>query len=169
MKSNIVLIGLMGSGKTTIGKKLSKLLNMKFVDVDQFIEEQFGLITKLFEKGEEYFRNIESKAVELLSSHKNSVISTGGGVVLRPKNISQLKQDGLVFYLDRPIEDIIKTVNSETRPLLKNGREILYNLRKVREPLYIQYCDYHINNVVMNNAISKIISIYKQQMNNTVD
>ena len=71
MKSNIVLIGLMGCGKTTIGRKLSKLLNMPFVDVDQYIEQHYGLITKLFEKGEDYFRDIECKAVESLSKNEN--------------------------------------------------------------------------------------------------
>ena len=137
-------------------------MNMPFVDVDQYIEQHYGLITKLFEKGEDYFRDIECKAVESLSKNENSIISTGGGVVLRKENMTWLKKNGLVFYLDRPIRDIISTVNPETRPLLKNGKEVLYKLKKEREPLYLRYCDYHINASAMEKAISEIRSIYNQ-------
>lgn len=68
--------------------------------------------------------------MESLSKNENSIISTGGGVVLRKENMTWLKKNGLVFYLDRPIRDIISTVNPETRPLLKNGKEVLYKLKK---------------------------------------
>jgi len=163
MKTNIVLTGLMGCGKTTVGKKLSELLNMPFVDVDQFTEEHYDSIPKLFEKGEEYFRDIESKAVETVSRFENSVISTGGGVVLRKENMSLLKKNGLVFYLDRPIDDIVRTVDPENRPLLKNGKEVLYRLKKEREFFYLQYCDYHIHTSDMDKAISEIISIFNNQ------
>ena len=78
MKTNIVLIGLTGCGKSTIGKKLSSILNMPFFDTDKYIEEHYGSIESLFKKGEEHFRDIESEAVEIISKRSNAIISTGG-------------------------------------------------------------------------------------------
>lgn len=159
IKTNIVLIGLTGCGKTTIGKKLSRLLNRPFVDMDDDIEQHYGPIKSLFEKGEEYFRDLESQRAESLSKLENTIISTGGGVVLRPSNMDALKKTGHIFYLRRPLDEIIATVNPANRPLLSKGTAILYQLDKEREPLYLQYSDYVIDASDIDAAISSISTL----------
>ncbi len=159
MKTNIVLIGLMGCGKSTIGRKLSRHLNMAFIDVDDDIEQHYGSIKNIFEKGEEYFRDLESQRVESLSKRENTVIATGGGVVLRPSNIDALKKNGQIFYLKRPLDEILKTLDPSNRPLLSKGTEVLYALNKEREPLYLRYSDYVIDASDIENAISSISTI----------
>ncbi len=160
MKSNIVLIGMMGSGKTTLGGRLSEVLSMPFIDVDQEIEKHYGSINKLFEKGEEHFRAIESEMVKNLSMKDRVIISTGGGIVLRHQNMEVLKATGLVFYLVRPIEDIIQTVDASNRPLLKNGTDVLYRLEKERGPLYLKYSDHIIDASQPDKALLTIHSIW---------
>lgn len=160
MKTNIVLIGLMGAGKTTIGKKLSALLNMPFADSDENIEKNYGSISDLFLIGEDHFRDIESKIIKSMSSLDGVIMSTGGGVILRPSNIKALKHKGVIFYIKRSVEDILKTVETETRPLIKNNPEALYKLSEGREPLYNKYCDYVIDASDINNAVKTINSIW---------
>lgn len=164
MKTNIVLIGLTGCGKTTIGSKLSQELHMNYVDVDEDIELHYGPIKSLFENGEEYFRNIESQRVESLSKQNNTIISTGGGVVLRASNMKTLKSTGIIFFLERPIEEIILTIDTTNRPLLKNGTEALYQLYIVRESLYRNYSDYVIQISNIDQATSTIASFWKKKL-----
>lgn len=159
-KTNIVLIGLMGVGKTTIGKILSSMLDMQFTDCDENIERNFGRISDLFLKGEQHFRDIESKIVKCVSALDNVIISTGGGVVLRPENMEALKRKGVVFYLKRPVEDIIKSVDPSGRPLIKEGPEALYRLFEERDPLYNKYCDHVIDVTDINHAAISIKSIW---------
>lgn len=104
MKQNIVLIGMMGCGKTTVGKRLSEQLNMPFIDTDVLIEETYGPIPKLFERGEDYFRDAESKIISEIASFEGAVISTGGGVVLREENVKALKEKGFLIFIDRPVD-----------------------------------------------------------------
>ena len=101
MNKNIILCGFMGSGKTVTGKALANRLNMDFIDIDAFIEEnEKTSVSHIFKtKGEEYFRNLETKAAITLGSRQNTVISCGGGTVLNPKNVTALKQNGNLFYL----------------------------------------------------------------------
>lgn len=94
---NLVLIGMPGCGKSTIGKILSKELNMKFYDADKYLEDRNNMkISDMFKRGEEFFRNLESAALKELSFEENSVIATGGGAVTREKNILCLKKNGKI-------------------------------------------------------------------------
>lgn len=163
MKKNIVLIGLMGSGKTTIGKKLSSMLKMDFIDSDEEIEKIYGPIKSLFEKGEEYFRDIESQRIEALSQKNNTIISTGGGVVLRTANMEALRQNGIIFFLDRPVDEIINEIDISGRPLLKDGAEELRKLQKEREHLYFEQSDYLIECSDMESAASEIASVWNKK------
>ena len=104
MKTNIVLIGLSGVGKTTIAMELSRVLNMPYIDSDTVIEEDYGSIPELFKIGEGHFRQIERKVIKLLSSLDRIIIATGGGVVLVPENIEALREKGILFYIKRSIE-----------------------------------------------------------------
>jgi len=145
---NIVLIGMPGSGKTSVGKTLADNLSMDFYDVDEYIEKSAGkTIKEIFaEGGEKHFRAIERAAVEELSQKTNTVIATGGGVVLCEENIVNLKQKGVIFFLNRPIEDIVNDIDISNRPLLANGVERIYKLFSERYELYKKYSDFEIQN-----------------------
>ena len=149
MKENIVLIGMSGAGKTTIGRAMSYKLKMSFVDMDAYIEKKYGMtVSEIFEKfGEEKFRELETETAKYLSAnYKNTIISTGGGVVMREENMSYLKNTGITVYINRTVENILMTLNAEKRPLLKSNPEKLYEMRKTRHPLYIKYADICILN-----------------------
>jgi shikimate kinase len=163
MKTNIVLTGLMGVGKTTLGKRLAEITSMLFIDLDEEIEKLYGPIKNLFEKGETYFRDIESRTAESFSKKDSLIISTGGGIVLRASNMAALSENSLIFYLKRPIEDIVGTVDPSNRPLLKNGTDILYRLQEEREPLYQKYCDHSIDASDIEQAVNAIMLFRKNK------
>ena len=160
---NIILIGMMGCGKSTIGKVLSKKIKYNFVDMDSYIEKiSKQSIKELFEVSEDNFRNWESKACEQLSEKKCLIRACGGGVIKREINMSFLKRNGIVIYLDRNIESILNDIDTRRRPLLANGTEVLYKLKEEREALYIKYSDYIIkNNNGIKNSIDKIEKILR--------
>lgn len=162
MDKNIILIGMPGCGKTTIGELLSKLLNLKLYDVDQFIEKMQGTsISEIFKTSEKQFRDIESKAIETLSSNTKSIISTGGGVIKSPHNMEMLRKNGLIIFINRPLNNIIDDIDIKNRPLLKNGKEKMYELYSERYDLYKKYCDYEIIN-------DKDINLVLDQINNLI-
>ena len=133
LKNKIVLIGMPGCGKTTIGKILSTQLNLKFYDMDEYIQETSGkTIAELFEKGEDNFRDLETQACRDLIKKNNVIISTGGGVVKRKENVDILKENSTIIFLDRPVEKIIGDVDVSKRPLLKDGKEKVLVLYKER-------------------------------------
>ncbi|EDS78200.1 shikimate kinase [Clostridium botulinum C str. Eklund] len=159
LTKNIVLIGMPGCGKTTIGRKLSEILNADFCDVDEYIVDITGKsINEIFENGEEFFRDIESQSIKEVSSSIPKVISTGGGVIKRKHNIDVLKKKGTIFFINRLLEDICKDVDVKSRPLLKNGTDKLYKLYEERYDLYRIYCDYEIINEDMDKCISDILT-----------
>ena len=141
-KNNIVLIGFMGSGKTTVGMELAKRLGMNFLDTDAYIEQQAGKkISQIFaEEGEEYFRKLETEVLEhLRDTVANTVFSTGGGMPLRKENARLLKEIGCVYYLTAVSSVIYDRVKENTdRPLLQgeNPYETICKLMKQRGPLY---------------------------------
>jgi shikimate kinase len=161
---NIVLIGMPGSGKTTIGKILSKSLGLKLVDIDKYIEKSCGkTISQIFTESEEVFRKLEMDAVYKFSKEKGIIISTGGGTIKNYSNIKALKKNGIIIFIDRPIENIAAKVNFGKRPLLKDGIERLYRLYDERYGLYKKYSDFQIaNDDSLEDAVEKIIRIVNQ-------
>ena len=159
---NIVLIGMPGCGKSVIGQILAEKLGMTFLDIDTYIEESTKhTITEIFKNGEEGFRDIEAKAVEEVSEKAPAVISTGGGVIKRYENILNLKKNGIIIYINRPIENIAVDIDVEARPLLSKDPSQLYRLYKERGPLYKKYCDHEIMNIGnIDDVVSNIIEIY---------
>ena len=147
MKQNLILIGFMGSGKSTVGRELAKVLEMNFVDTDHYIEKKEKMkIKEIFSlKGEKYFREIETKYVSEISKMNNTVISTGGGVVASDADIMLLKESGFVIYLDCSVECIYERVSRRnTRPLLNNVEDLrsrIVELLNKRIDNYKKYMD----------------------------
>ncbi len=141
MGKNIVLIGLPGSGKTTVGALLARQLKKKLLDTDAMIEEKEKCsIPEIFaQKGEEYFRAVETTCAKEAARERDAVIATGGGIVLKAENMEALEQNALVCFLDRSPRDIAQNVDVSGRPLLKGQQEKIYQLHRDREPLYRKY------------------------------
>ena len=141
---NIILMGFMGAGKTTIGKKLSKALNWEFIDTDAYIEEEQGRkISDIFaEDGEIAFRDMETDLLKRLQHGENQfVLSIGGGMPVREENRALLRNLGTVIYLKTSKEEIIRRVSGDkNRPLLQGGdlEEKVANLMNAREHIYIE-------------------------------
>lgn len=162
---NIVLIGMPGCGKSTLGSFLSRRLNLRFIDLDEYIEnKQEKTIKEIFNNGEDYFRDIETEVVKEVSIFNSTIISTGGGVVKRYENILQLKKNSIMIFINRPIEEILKDIDCESRPLLKKGKEKLYRLYEERLPLYKKYCDVEIlNDKHIDLVLGDIIKLLKRK------
>lgn len=162
-RSNIVLIGMPGCGKTTIGKLLSERLGMKFIDTDCLLEKQEGCtIYELFRQGEESFRNLESKVITALEEENASIIATGGGVVKKESNMESLRKNGIIIYVDRSIEDIAADIDTSTRPLLAMGTDRLVQLYAERDCLYRKYSDFAIKSKdKIEDAVEGIIALLK--------
>lgn len=138
---NLILVGPMGAGKSTVGRGLAEHLKWPFVDMDQEIEHRTGVdIPTIFEfEGEEGFRRRETELLRSLLQHEGQIIATGGGVVMRPEN-RELMRGEWVLYLRTPVaEQFRRTRRSRNRPLLsavRDRREKLESLFRVRDPLY---------------------------------
>lgn len=157
MSKAIILIGMAGCGKTTIGREAAKLLGRPFIDVDELIEKLSGPIPQLFEHGEPHFRDCESEAIAQACIVEGAIIATGGGVVTRSANMSELKKAGTILFIDRPINKIVADIDVSTRPLFICGIEALNTAYVNRLPLYRQYADYIIeNNGSMEDACRKV-------------
>jgi len=167
-RKNIILVGLMGSGKTTVGKQLSKTLSKKFIDTDHLIEQRTGVdISTIFElEGEDGFRLRETHLLEGLLNQKDLVIASGGGIILSQLNRKLLKKLGLVFYLKANCDDLANRLkNDKSRPLIQNVdiRIKMQDLLNVRDTLYDSVADYIIETkdkraIDIKNEIMEIIS-----------
>ncbi len=154
--TNIYLIGLMGVGKTTIGKQLAKALKCPFYDSDKVIEELAGtdIPTIFCYEGEAGFRQREQKVIKDLTDLSGIVLATGGGSILKPENRAALKSSGFVVYLHCSIDKILYRTRHDTqRPLLQtdNPRQRLQSLLSEREPLYLECADIEIDSGTLSN------------------
>jgi len=142
MKNNIILIGMMGAGKSTIGLQLAKLLtNFKLVDVDAEIEKNANMkISEIFSTfGEEYFRNLETDFLKNICKKDKQIIATGGGIFEKEENRKILKENGKVFYLKASAKTLFNRIKNQThRPLLKQGfcEDNIKNILEKRESNY---------------------------------
>lgn len=171
MKDNIALIGFMGSGKTTVGKVLAKLMEMKFVDIDRIIaSREKKSISEIFEeKGQIYFRDLEREIIAQEALNNNCVISTGGGSILDNENIKRIRETSFVVYLDCTIECLYQRLkNSTTRPILNTSedkKKLIEELYDKRRFLYEISADYIIKidvNTNVYDTANKIKKLYIQ-------
>jgi shikimate kinase len=140
-RGNVYLVGPMGAGKTTIGRQLSELLKLEFVDSDHEIEARTGAnIPWIFDvEGEDGFRAREEQVIDELTQREGIVLATGGGVVMRPANRANLNGRGVVVYLLTPVAlQMERTARDRNRPLLRtpDPRKRLTELMELRDPLY---------------------------------
>ena len=150
MKSNLILIGFMGTGKTSLGKLLAEKLGRGFIDIDQKIEQDAGLsIPQIFEKyGEKYFRELEKNAVKEITQRRGLVIATGGGTIKDEENLRLLKNSGVIVCLTTEPEEILRrTERRGERPMLDAEEDRLTTIKKLlaeRQQFYSQ-ADYTID------------------------
>jgi len=146
MSQRIFLIGLMGAGKTTVGRQLAKELGMEFVDSDKEIERRTGAnISLIFDiEGEQGFRVREHDVIEELTTRDNIVLATGGGAILDSENRTNMTGRGIVIYLQASVDQLYKrTSKDKKRPLLQtqDPKTKLQALMDTREPLYLEAAD----------------------------
>ncbi len=170
---NIYLIGLMGAGKTTIGKQLAKALQRPFYDSDKVIEDSMGVnIPTIFSyEGEKGFRERERAIIKQLTAISGIVMATGGGSVLKPENREALKSTGFVVYLHCSIDKILYRTRHDTqRPLLRtdNPRQRLQNLLTERDPLYLECADFMIDSGALpgKTVVKTILQQYQAALEN---
>lgn len=138
---NIVLIGFMGAGKSTIASMMQEAFSMEVIEMDQVIVDQQGMsIPEIFEKyGEEYFRDLETRLLIEMQDHRNVIISCGGGVALRERNVKEMKKNGRVVFLTASPETILERVkDDEDRPLLQGHKNVedISEMMEKRRPKY---------------------------------
>jgi shikimate kinase len=156
---NIVLTGFMGAGKSVVGRKLAERRDMKVVDTDDVIEKESGMeISEIFGRfGEAHFRELESEAVRKVSTLTDHVIITGGGVVLKSDNISNLRKNGAIVYLRASPEALYNRVKDEThRPLL----QVADSLGRIKELLQYRaqfYADNDIEIDTTNLSVDEVV------------
>jgi shikimate kinase len=167
--NNIYFIGLMGAGKTTIGRLLAKQLGREFYDSDHEVERKTGVkIPLIFElEGESGFRKRETAAIEELSQMDNLVVATGGGAVLLEENRAFLKNTGKIIYLRAKVNDLYQRTRSDkSRPLLQgaNPKQKLEELYTVRDPIYTALADYIVDTGAQsaNEITARIEQILQQ-------
>ena len=169
---NIYLVGLMGAGKTTIGRQLARLLKLPFYDSDKAIEERTGVdIPTIFEfEGEEGFRNREQKMIQQLTEIKGIVMATGGGAILREENRKLLSENGFVIYLHCDVDKLLeRTRRDSQRPLLntQDPKERLESLFDQRKPLYTSIADFTIDTGILQSkdVVTQILDVYESIQN----
>lgn len=168
---NIVLCGMMGVGKTSVGIRLAELTDRRWYDTDVMITERHGRISDLFEYyGEAYFRSLETDITRELAAQDGLVISTGGGLVLKPENSELLKRNGKIFFLRASFQTLLTRVKADgSRPLLKDTGSVLsvklQQLLTERTPVYEHAADYIISTdgKSVDEVAEEIISAVKEQ------
>lgn len=157
---NIILIGMPGCGKSTLGKRLAKRLGREFFDADDVLEQrEQRTIKSFFAESEDAFREAETRTLAYLAQLQGVVIATGGGAVKRPQNMELLKRQGVVLFLDRQPDKIIGCIEGDARPLLADDKQRLYTLYDERIGLYRRHADKIIEN---NGDFGKTLTLLAQ-------
>ncbi|WP_051365866.1 shikimate kinase [Metaclostridioides mangenotii] len=169
---NIMLIGFMGAGKTTVSKHLSKMLGMNCIEMDEHLKSEQGMsISDIFEKyGEDHFRDIESKAIEDLKKKSGTIVSCGGGIALRRRNIDAMRSQGKIVLLTATSQTTLDRVKeSDERPILNGNMnvEFIESLMEARKEKYLASADIHVDTnkksveEVCEEIVEKLIDLEK--------
>lgn len=164
--SNIYLIGMPGCGKSTIGRIISKEINMDFMDLDEFIVDQAGKsIAELFEVGESCFRDCETSCLKKISESDNMIIATGGGIVERHENHSIMQESGTVIFIHTTPEQIMKNSSLAGRPLLAGNKNRIFELFDRRFEKYKSAAHYIVDNMgSIDDTVENIIKIINPEL-----
>lgn len=144
---NIILAGMPGCGKTTVSTQIAAISGRELADTDELIVRKYGKISDIFEKfGDEYFRQLETKAVKEAAEIQNAVIATGGGCLMRDENVAIFKRSGKIIYLKTGLDTLYNRLQGDdTRPLLKGDmKERLKNLYMERSERYEKVADFTV-------------------------
>ena len=169
MKKNLVLTGMMGVGKSTIGRSLSKKLNMRFIDLDRVIEKrESATIKEIFrKKGERYFRNLERELALKNLKKENSIIALGGGAFIDSRIRKEVLKNCISFWLDVKIEVVLnRSRNLKKRPLLNRGnlKSVFHDIYEKRKKVYnLANFKINCNKIGKSEVTRKIVKIYESQ------
>jgi shikimate kinase len=152
----IVLIGFMGAGKSSVGRTLARMTGLARLDTDEMVAARFGLsVSEIFEiHGEEAFREAETEALRELTGKRGAIVTTGGGILMRPENANLARELGTVVHLEADEETLFRRINRRTtRPLLRteNPRTTLTELLRVRLPLYRAVADIQVDTSLLTH------------------
>lgn len=165
--NNVYLTGIMGCGKSTLGREAARRLHRKFIDIDQYIEESQGqTIPSIFEKqGETGFRKIETECLKRIAEEISSaIVATGGGIATIPENVRVMKESGKIVFLKKPLEEIKESLGSaEGRPVLQGKLDALDEIYQKRLPAYEGSADLIFDNRgPIEQAIERILAAFSQ-------
>jgi len=169
---NLVLIGYRGTGKSTIGKLLAEELRLDFVSLDNEIVVRAGMsIPEIVDQGSwDYFRDLEEQVVSIFASRDGQLLDTGGGVVIRKRNVERLRNNGVVFLLEATVEDIVQRIESgDDRPSLTGTHTFIEEVEQVlssRNALYNSAADFVVNTSDRSpeEAASDIAHIFREEV-----
>lgn len=158
----LVLIGMPGCGKTTLGRRLAEKLRWEFLDADIILEQrEQRTIKSFFAEGEDVFRAAETRTLRFLADREDVVLATGGGAVVREENMQLLRTGGHIIFLDRNPDNILQQLDAAVRPLLAVDKQRIYDLYTQRLELYRRYADYTVdNNTTEEKALQELWQIY---------
>ncbi|MCL5284065.1 MAG: shikimate kinase [Armatimonadetes bacterium] len=167
---NLVLIGFMGAGKTSVGRVCARRLRFRFTDTDLLVERMADkTIAQIFEEdGEEQFRHLEQIAVARISRRCGNVIATGGGVILNPVNVHNLRRNGVIIWLQTQTEEALRRVGDRSsRPLLSEAEYPAKRFEQLlvkRSPFYARAADYRLDSTGLrvSEAAESVIALYRK-------
>ncbi|OGC13571.1 hypothetical protein A3J90_06790 [candidate division WOR-1 bacterium RIFOXYC2_FULL_37_10] len=164
--NNVVLIGFMGTGKSTVGKKIAERLGFSYIDTDEVIEKtEKKKISEIFnEYGEKYFRDLETEVIKTLQDYDHFIIATGGGMVLRDENVKMLKALGPLVLLYTNPDVIFERIKSvQNRPLIEEDKlDKIKEILKQRDPIYSKVADFKVDTSLL--AIDEVVDIILKEL-----
>ncbi len=158
-QGNVYITGMMGCGKTELGKSLAKSLKREFIDLDEYIEKlSKKSLKELLDEGEEVFRKWETKAIQKLAFQKNKIVALGSGAILNEYNVLTMKLSGIIVLRDRSLDRILSTIDTSLNPTI-NGKEDLIQIYNERYPIYLKICDISVPYGELDLDTKKLVEV----------